>query len=467
MKDYIQVTKVKKKIKNIISKVLDGIYHRTPDWMLGRQEDWNIKLYSQYGHSFSLEEAARRLGIERRKLLSGYLAVSLFGLLLTGVFLLTVDRAQLPGEIIRPQFEKEAYSLPLEVKLDVEGESFYEKINLSVKARMPEEKEKEERILRLAKELPERIKGNNASLNHVTEPLMLFTKDENTGAMMRWFSEKPERIKETGAVDLIGISEPEEVTLKAEIRLNDLVREVYIKIILFQAEEKQVIKSSISQRIRETVSALERDLGEPSIRLPTIMDNGIAAEWTLRRDGISAAAIPVMCLVLCLFLFQRRYCYVEKEMRDRKEAIKREFPELVSQVVLLLNAGMVVSAALFEIADTAEKGGRNSSPLFYEISRMAERVRSSNASFTKELMVFSQTSGIRELVRFSSIVADNVDKGSSLAEKLQREGELLRDQQKKMAEERGRLAETKLSFPLMLLLLIVILIAVSPVMFEV
>ena len=82
-------------------------------------------------------------------------------------------------------------------------------------------------------------------------------------------------------------------------------------------------------------------------------------------------------------------------------------------------------------------------------------------------MTFAQSTGIRELIRFASIVTDNVDKGSSLAEKLEQEAHLLRSGQRKRAEELGRLADTKLSFPLMILLLILILIAVAPVMFEV
>lgn len=129
-------------------------------------------------------------------------------------------------------------------------------------------------------------------------------------------------------------------------------------------------------------------------------------------------------------------------------------------------AGLVASAAFFEIADSAVGSDSKTSPLFFEVSRMAERVRGSNTSFVRELMEFSHGCGLRELVRFSSIVADNADKGSSLAEKLEREGEQLRDQQKRAAEEQGRLAETKLSFPLMILLLVLIVIAVAPVMFE-
>ncbi|MDI9494554.1 MAG: bacterial type II secretion system protein F domain protein, partial [Bacillota bacterium] len=59
---------------------------------------------------------------------------------------------------------------------------------------------------------------------------------------------------------------------------------------------------------------------------------------------------------------------------------------------------------------------------------------------------------------------DNINKGSSLAEKLEAEGTLLWMDRKKRAEERARLAETKLSFPLMLLLLSLMIITTAPIL---
>ena len=69
-------------------------------------------------------------------------------------------------------------------------------------------------------------------------------------------------------------------------------------------------------------------------------------------------------------------------------------------------------------------------------------------------------------MRFSAILADNIDKGSALAEKLTQESDMLWNLRKKRAEEKGRLAETKLTFPMVLQLLVVILITVAPAAFE-
>jgi tight adherence protein C len=75
-------------------------------------------------------------------------------------------------------------------------------------------------------------------------------------------------------------------------------------------------------------------------------------------------------------------------------------------------------------------------------------------------------SGVRELTRFASIVSDNIDKGSALAEKLKSEGELVWKLRKKDAEEAGRLAETKMILPMTLTLLTLVMITMAPAMLD-
>ncbi|MEG0662665.1 MAG: hypothetical protein RR472_05245, partial [Anaerovoracaceae bacterium] len=61
---------------------------------------------------------------------------------------------------------------------------------------------------------------------------------------------------------------------------------------------------------------------------------------------------------------------------------------------------------------------------------------------------------------------DNIHKGADLSGKLQRESESLWFNRKKYAEEKGRLAETKLTLPLVILLLVLVMITIAPAMME-
>ena len=74
--------------------------------------------------------------------------------------------------------------------------------------------------------------------------------------------------------------------------------------------------------------------------------------------------------------------------------------------------------------------------------------------------------GVREFSRMTGIIADNQYKGIDLTEKLESESDLLWNQRKKLAEERGRAAETKLAFPLAMLLMVLIVITAAPAVLQ-
>ena len=69
-------------------------------------------------------------------------------------------------------------------------------------------------------------------------------------------------------------------------------------------------------------------------------------------------------------------------------------------------------------------------------------------------------------MRVSNIINDNINKGVELTDKLQAESEILWLNRKKSCEEKGRLAETKMTLPLMLFLMVLIIITVAPALLE-
>ena len=64
--------------------------------------------------------------------------------------------------------------------------------------------------------------------------------------------------------------------------------------------------------------------------------------------------------------------------------------------------------------------------------------------------------------RFASIISENINKGSELVEKLESEGDMLWLNRKKRIEERAKLADTKLTLPLVILLITLITITIAP-----
>jgi hypothetical protein len=94
------------------------------------------------------------------------------------------------------------------------------------------------------------------------------------------------------------------------------------------------------------------------------------------------------------------------------------------------------------------------------------RAELTNAPLHMEFRAFAQRSGVRELSRIAGILGDHIERGSDLTVKLREECELLWFERKKQSEEKGRLAETRLTMPLAVLLCVLVLVTVSPALFE-
>lgn len=80
---------------------------------------------------------------------------------------------------------------------------------------------------------------------------------------------------------------------------------------------------------------------------------------------------------------------------------------------------------------------------------------------------FARCSNVRELARVASILLENQNRGTDLWEKLAEQSELLWEERKRTAMSRIRLAESKMSFPLGILLMALIIITAAPAMLQI
>lgn len=99
-----------------------------------------------------------------------------------------------------------------------------------------------------------------------------------------------------------------------------------------------------------------------------------------------------------------------------------------------------------------------------DFRRIYESAANENVPVIVKLREYARTSGSREMIRFVGILAANLDKGTELTEKLSRESEFMWHSAKKQIEEKSKLAETKMAFPMSLMLVVLIVITIAPVM---
>ncbi|HKM28325.1 MAG TPA: type II secretion system F family protein [Anaerovoracaceae bacterium] len=158
----------------------------------------------------------------------------------------------------------------------------------------------------------------------------------------------------------------------------------------------------------------------------------------------------------------------KKRKKAEKESIMCNLPGFVNQLILLLNCGMIFNDAFDKIVNSYSLRQEDRENYFKnELCHVAESARQTNASPVVTLNAFARSSGVREFIRITGIILDSQYRGTDLRDKLEAEGEILWQQRKKLAEEKGKLAETKLTFPLAMLLVVLIIITAAPAILQI
>lgn len=325
--------------------------------------------------------------------------------------------------------------------------------------------ERENSLWGLDERLRQYIKGKNIDLDHVEFDLNLPEKEEKTGIFIRWFSDNPDVLDEKGNIDSIAASEGAQVVLTANAHSEDIAIEIPFDINIMPLKGRDHTKA-LNKRLSRISDVLSKKAAEGDI-LPEQLEEGIRITWHSK----TANPVPALMICLCALLFLAYYFRYEKLKRKKKEvlsSIRSELPDFVDKLILLLNAGLVTEAAIRKIIKDYQKYREDRiKPLYEGLWEAERRASATNSSLIREIRAFARDSEVKEFMSFTAILSDNIDKGGSLAEKLGGEAAFLWFARKKRAQEKARLAETKLALPLMLQLLVLILITVAPIMIKI
>lgn len=233
-----------------------------------------------------------------------------------------------------------------------------------------------------------------------------------------------------------------------------------------QGQVKKSKEEAVDEAINNMLFLINREKTQPKVILPGNLSKEISLDWELRKDSKLWLLLPFM-LIGILLIKKSLYEGIKKEEQEAMESIKRELPGFLNKLVLLLNAGLVLSTAVERVCGSSQALALAKTSYFY--SRMAAiqlEIVESRCPLPQAFGEFAGRSGSKELQRIANIMSDNLYKGTGLVEKLEGESEMLWLIRKKGAEEEGRLAETKLSFPLAILLLALVIITVSPALLD-
>lgn len=376
---------------------------------------------------------------------------------------LTVSAYLSAGLGTEPVVEKGGYGDgPEEKRFEViqeNGEN--QEITVLVPARQYDGEETEKWLEEAQKTLETAILGENTSLLHVDQDLNLITQIPDSPVAVSWDTNEPLLVGYEGKLSDRIPEEGASVRLKATLSLQGKTQEWIRMIKVYPDEENKTLE----QKIEEAAEERNTDASEPVYHLPAEVD-GSTLVWKKipDRTGNLIAVFGLLAAFLYGGMQEERK---EEQRRRREEEIQRDYPEIVSSLVLLLGAGLSMRKALERIAlDYQSRKKRQSGKeeraayeeLVYTWKEMEGGV--SEKSAYEHLGLRCPGTSYRAL---AVLLTQNLKKGSKgLLELLEQEASEAFEERRRRAREEGEKAGTRLLFPMMLMLGVVFVLILIP-----
>ena len=342
-------------------------------------------------------------------------------------------------------------------ELLVEGlENGEEQVKVTVPERKMSDAEVQKELPGIMEYLKGEILGGNSSLSKVQSDLNLTRTLVKYGLSVEWESGDPETVSDIG---LIGSEMPESgktVTLRAGLMNGSSVTWVEIPVTVFPETET----------LGETFSAFlgklaEKDLESGQVVLPETFDGRTLHYRSADGCGNGGLIFLGIAAALCLFL---------KEKSDAKEAKKQwedrmilDYPELLSDFVVLTGAGYPVRQAWKkQVVDAESKNTVLIHPVYREMRTALNQMETGTPEI-RAYGEFGRRIGLGCYIKFASLLGNSVSTGGKdLRRLLEEEMETAFRQRKELALRKGEEASTKLLIPMFLMLGVVMVMVVAP-----
>ncbi len=339
-------------------------------------------------------------------------------------------------------------------ELDVEAGDIKETVQIDLDAVAHTEEEIDEIFESSYESIKKEMLGENESADNVSKPLNFIT--EYNGIDISWESGSPDIVNYDGEAKLENGNEAA-VNIFAEFSMEG-VSEIYAMPITVTAEEQDE-KEKLVNEILESIEE-ENDIHEKEVVLPKEADG---KKLTFKKAEEHNAGIFLVLGIAAVLIIAFGYeKTLDKKLKQRKEQMLLDFTEIVSKLSLLYEAGLSILKAWERIVEEHEAACSEEHFAYREMAMTLKKIKS-GASEREAYYEFGKRCGLHPYLRLGNILEQNLSKGTKgIKLLLKQEVEDAFEQRKKIALKRGEEASTKLIFPMVIMLIIVIAIIAVP-----
>ena len=304
--------------------------------------------------------------------------------------------------------------------------------------------------------------------DHVDTDLCLPDTVQGHPVRVSWMTDLPEvldfeghNLLMPGSLEEAGGGIP--VILTAEIICEDEIAEKEFPVTVYPKKmtDAERMAYMAEQAVRET-----NDASKEKVVLPGRI-GGKTVAWKTPDDG-SGVLLLFLGILMAVFYVYAEGARKDRAEQERIEQMKKDYPGIVSKLVLLLSAGMSLRSAFGRIGRDYRAGLLEGGPkragyeeivaLTKEMERgIPEAEAYANLGKRVHCPVYKT---------FSTLLVQNLMRGGNdMARLLMREADEAFDERKKRARVLGEEAGTKLLLPMMLMLCVVMAVLIVPAFF--
>lgn len=170
------------------------------------------------------------------------------------------------------------------------------------------------------------------------------------------------------------------------------------------------------------------------------------------KFSLTFLVLVFMAIIIYYVDFQ-----IDVDVEKRREYILEEFPNVLSNLVLMVNAGMTLRSAWNYVSN-------NNEGLIYEEMKNVNKAVENGESEIQSLKNFSERCGLKEIRKFITVLIQNIEKGSAESVSILRGIADENWQQKKFRiKMKGEVANQKLIIPVGIMLIAILMMIVVPI----
>lgn len=348
------------------------------------------------------------------------------------------------------------------IKVEAQFDDEKEKLDLTLEERQYSLNELEKVFDDSAGKLEKLVLMENKSPDNIKTDLNFITKIPGTSIKVTWKVEENNIIDCFGHVDISGAEEGNNpVMLKAILTYGDNEAEhiFYVNVV----KDKLTAVQRKKENLRKTINKREEETRQNKrLVLPQYVD-GEKVVWKYPKDSKSAGIFLLgIIFALCIYVEDKQKKKNKKKTRDQLMLL--DYPDIISQLTLFINAGMATGNAWRKIVQIyqSKKEETGIRPAYEEMTYTVNEMNQglSEQECYRQFGIRCEISAYRKL---GTMLASNLRKGNkNISELLKKESFNAFEERKNAARRKGEEASTKLLGPMFIMLAILLAIIVLP-----